>query len=303
MAVNLFRSLHGCSTIQEENYLTESFVLVLRRLLELEAGAALDLINAICNWPVGQELPSAEPVVVSTQVAVASGIVDVVLHSRNHIVYIEVKDGSGLGLNQLEYYWDRLQEDEAVWKRLVLLSRSRSTADATALAAHQFHNLCWFEVHAWLRAAQLADPVARHYAAQFVEYLENKNMALAAVGWEYIKGVPALINLSEMLLAAVDDGLPGIKRTVTSGWGWRGVFLEQTYYWGVRYALPTVVVFENNGGSSPTFKRDLDLEATHFFALTADEQLHLLRDFVRMAHAEAVKATAPSATGTAEPES
>ena len=300
MPVNLFQSLHGYSTIEEENYLTESFVLVLRRLLELEPAIAVRLLDDIAHWPTGAEIESSAGVVVETQVTVVEGRPDIVLRAPNRLVYVEVKDGSGLGTGQLEYYWQRLQEAAEPHKRLVLLSRTRGTAAETTLDSEQFHNLCWFEVHAWLRTAPLTDPVARHYADEFVEFLEMKNMALQRVGWEYISGVPALYNLTEMLVAAADDALPGVRRQLTSGWGWRGIGLRQAYYCGIRYARPTVLVFENNSGTNPTYKRDLDLEATHFFALTADEQMHLLKDFLRQAYGDSPEVAAEQASDQQE---
>ena len=77
-----------------------------------------------------------------------------------------------------------------------------------------------------------------------------------------------LINLLEV---AILEAAPEVKLRKTGGSLWLGFRLDDEYYCGIRYAEPLVVVFENNQGSDPTCKRDLELEQEHFFSLSQAE--------------------------------
>lgn len=66
----------------------------------------------------------------------------------------------------------------------------------------------------------------------------------------------------------------------------RGFYPNNAYFFGVRFNHPQTVVFENNLGTNPTAKHDLDLETTYFFALTKDKQFELLADFLKQANIE-----------------
>ena len=69
------------------------------------------------------------------------------------------------------------------------------------------------------------------------------------------------------------------------GASWAGYYVEEIFI-GFRYASPLMIVFENNTGNNPTFKRDLYLEKVHFFSLSAGEQLECLIDFMQKSFEE-----------------
>jgi len=171
-----------------------------------------------------------------------------------------------------------------------LLTRSRLSAIETKLTAGQYHHVCWYEVYNWLAESQIDDPVCRYFGDSLMVFLEGKRMSMKKVTWEYMAGVPSMMNLTEMLETAITEASPGTPCTRTSGWTWRGFRLQNGLWCGMRYHLRLLLVMENNGGNTPTFKRDLDLEKARFFALTKDEQFELLVGFVRQAYAEAPNA-------------
>ena len=73
-------------------------------------------------------------------------------------------------------------------------------------------------------------------------------------------------------------------------------------FFGMRFDHPSLIVFENNQGTNPTAKCELDLEATHFFALTKDEQFELLVNFLKRVKVEVPKGNS-TATGLSDNDS
>lgn len=69
------------------------------------------------------------------------------------------------------------------------------------------------------------------------------------------------------------------------GASWAGFTVEGIFI-GFRYASPLVIVFENDMGNKPTFKRELNLEKAHFFSLSSGEQLECLIKFLRKSFEE-----------------
>lgn len=59
--------------------------------------------------------------------------------------------------------------------------------------------------------------------------------------------------------------------------------LDGDFFYGVRLAQPLLEVFENDLGTSPTYKRDFALEGVDFFSISIDEQFEGLVEFLRQA--------------------
>jgi len=101
------------------------------------------------------------------------------------------------------------------------------------------------------------------------------------VTWEYIKGLPAMINLSNMLGIAISEVSPEKSLRKTVGANWSGYYLDGNYFIGFRFNDPLVIVIEDNNGTNPSCKKDLMLEDIYFFSLSAGEQLESLISFIK----------------------
>ena len=106
-------------------------------------------------------------------------------------------------------------------------------------------------------------------------------MSMKQVGWEYITGVPALLALTDMMEAAITVVMPNAGRKRTAGWSWRGFYLDEVYFFGVRSAEPMLVVFEDDREKNPNFKQRLDLAPAHFFSLGKDKQFECIGAFLK----------------------
>lgn len=284
MVKNIFSTLSKYAFRQEENFLTESLVYILSLILERENVIGLSILAKLCGVRFATWLDNASTISITTQYSVDEGRPDIVIQvGPDKVVFIEVKHDSSLGQDQLERYYAHLENSSPQKKQLVLLTRSRHSVLETTLDQEQFHHVCWYEISGWLSEAEYQNETSQFLVQQFLDFLKEKEMSMEKITWEYIEGVPAMVNLANMLGTAITETLPEEKITRTAGWNWIGYYVgeETDLFVGVRYRAPLKVVIENDRGNDPTFQRELSLQKAYFFSLNAGEQLQCLIDFIR----------------------
>jgi hypothetical protein len=280
--MNIFKDLSKYGSSEEENYLTESFVYLLRLLFAEQPRVGFDLLNKLLNFPILEHIQTPALPIFATQEMVEGGIPDIAITLNSDLLaYIEIKHDAPLGSGQLEYYKGLLEKSGTPHQVLVLLTRSKQSSNETTLPADQYTHICWYEVHAWLQDLLGLDSVVDHFIEDFLVFLEEKKMSLQRVGWEYEKGVSSLLDLTTMLEAALTEVFTDSLVAKAAGWYWRGFKLKSIYYVGVRFSEPNVIAFDDSYSSNPTFKRELDLEEKHFFSLKSGEQFECILAFLR----------------------
>ncbi len=280
MTSNIFSILSRYAFRQEENYLTEALVYLLNTILEKEEQIGLVILTNLCGEKTAAWISESEVISIATQFSTEGGIPDIVINAGDEkMVLVEVKHDSSLGEGQLESYYAYLEKLKTDDKQLVLLTRSRHSIQETNLDQELFHHVCWYEISGWLSEADFQDEVVKYLVEQFLDFLKEKEMSMEKITWEYIQGVPAMLNLVTMIGTAISEVFPESSTKKTVGASWAGYYVEGIFI-GFRYASPLLIVFENDTGNNPTFKRDLHLEKVHFFSLTAGDQLECLIDFV-----------------------
>lgn len=277
MTNNIFSTL-GRYSGSVENLLTESFVYLLNEVLAREPEQGKILLQRV----IGKEdnlFTNDFGITVTTQLSLEEGRPDICIRTNpSSIFFIEVKHNSPLHKNQLENYYDELLKSGKSQYKLILLTRSKQTAIQTTLARNKFRHICWYEIYNWLSSIQSTNEIINYFIHDFLEFLEDKAMNLVKVEWEYPSGVKSLINLINMLQAAIEE-VTDIKLKRTGGWFWRGYYINSVFC-GVRYDRPNIIVFENNMGTNPTFKAELNIEKEHFLAFSKEEQFECLVKFV-----------------------
>ncbi|MCB9444200.1 MAG: hypothetical protein H6669_08190 [Ardenticatenaceae bacterium] len=101
---------------------------------------------------------------------------------------------------------------------------------------------------------------------------------------EYTKGIPAMLNLVNMIGKAISEAIPDVKVKRTGGWSWRGYYFDDSLWCGVRYERPLIIEFQNDRGYDPTYRKTLNLNDNHFFSLTQGEQFESLIKFLQQAY-------------------
>jgi hypothetical protein len=287
--MNIFKKLGKYGSREEENYLTESFVYTLHLLCDRAPSLGLDVLEKLLGLSFEQVLKSPAPPEFITQEKVEDGFPDVTIRfGTDLLAYIEIKHDAPLHEGQLEYYKRMLSQSDADTQSLVLLTRSKQNANETTLPDDEYHHVCWYEVHSWLRECLGSDEVVDHVIHEFLEFLEEKKMSHQKVGWEYDNGVNALVDLTTMMEAAVDVVFKEKMLKKTAGWSWRGFYLDNQYFFGVRFDKQTTVVFEDKVGTNPDFKKDFSFDGEHFFSLDAGAQFESLVKFLNQCKEELV---------------
>lgn len=280
---NVFAALARYADRAGENYLTEAFAVVLREVARIDPVAGARLASRILGLPDGAVRPDL-PVTIGTQEIGEEGRPDLVIRQAGRLVgFVEVKDDADLHAGQLEGYRRDLDRQPEPLRALALLSRSKAVPTTTTLPSGLYERVSWYEVHEWLDELGGPDTPLGYLAQGLCAFLKQKGMAMDRVSWEYMRGVPAMMALTQLLEGALPEALPGIPWKRTAGWTWRGLMLgrEYGYFTGIRYDAPLVLVFEDNKGWKPVYTRALDLERSHFFALPQGEQLEVLVSFLR----------------------
>ena len=295
MDENIFSALAKYSSKEGENYLTEAFVFLLTHLLEKERNTVVKILGRLCVKDEGFCFDPEQIIIISTQKTTEEGRPDIEILAPNTRIYIEVKYDAPLGYRQIERYRKALEAYSEKNKLIVLLTRFAIELEG---GAEPDKHVRWFEVYNWLAEAEVEDPVSEYLVRGFMDFMEEKQMSIQKVGWEYINGVPALINLMNMIQVAMESlSLPIYQKT--AGWDWKGFYiLDGDHFCGIYYERPLTVVFEiqHKGKydsevlAEPRYPAEetqrailflLDLESTHFFSLNKDEQLELITTFLR----------------------
>jgi len=304
---DFFSALAKYGSGEDENYLTESFALVINALLQQEPQIGVEILSRLCVNENEFSFDLDEDISIATQEPTPQGIPDIKVSSPNKLIYVEVKDYSRVDPNQLKHYRTDLESSNATIKRLILLTRF--PVDFSEHRGIPDRRISWFEVYNWFADVRqrAQDPVSVYLIESFMSFLEVKRMSIEKVGWEYIDGVPAFNNLINMIESAIKDAKIPLHKNLprATAWAWKGFWLEEKKFWcGIYYSAPSVVVFKAFN------KEDLDvgrvklpsypvkealrslwfqlrLEDVHFFSLDKDRQLQEITKFIKTSYSEA----------------
>jgi hypothetical protein len=304
--------LHHWASLHE-NFITDAFSHVLKRLLNDDERAGIEVLQFLTNErfpPVG----ITTPIIVRTQVTLARGRPDIVISRLNHLVYVETKVESGLGDRQLERYLEQLEES-TLPDATTLVVLSRYPVKVPAPIKKRVISKRWYQVaHVLtdiLKREAIKNPVNKFLIEQLIGFFEARNITMGQVGAEMLVGLKAF----DSLLSMVSEAILSQKMTTkdTFGRAWSGYYFDKPkkdFFFGVWHDRSNVLVFEthkfpvvNDADRRLGFGRMksasyapnkkawvnelvLDCEEVNFFALTRAEQLHRVELFL----AESLKA-------------
>jgi hypothetical protein len=279
---NLFSSLNKYLVRQDENFLTEGLTYVLDILVSREPQAGNEILRLICSEKIDIDSTTLS---ITTQETMETGRPDLVISQGNDFTFfIEIKHDSTIGFTQLERYFEKLAIRTGKEKRLILITRSKHSLRETQLDRKNFSHLCWYQISGWLSELKLEDQVSKFTVDQFLNFLEEKEMTSERVGWDYIRGIPSLVHLSNMLETALTEAFPEEEIRRSAGWKEFGFYFgkEKDGWLGIEYT-DHLNVYVAKAGPKQWFDelfRPLNLEKSHFFALEAGEQLEMLIKFI-----------------------
>lgn len=302
---NLLLSLHKWASRHDENFLTETFVHLLRHLLQYDPTAAVNILRQLTSGALNLTAEDACLVNITTQVTTSEGRPDIEVRMQKHLVYVEVKAESGADHNQLQRYRSALEKSGFDNTTLILLTRYAMDLVDGEIVADAV--LRWYQIAEWLEHELGRETIRQHASVyvveQFLGFLEGRNVTMEPVSWEFIRGVQSLRRLMEMLdevLGSVKDSYELLSQ-FTSAWVWIGYLIgskPEQYFIGIHYDRPHVLVFstadikidesvrEGLGVDQMLYGtwiiRELDLssEEVHFFARPSASQLQCVKRFL-----------------------
>lgn len=302
---NIFSILSKYNSANNENYLTESLAFILENLLSKDRSCGVEFLNRLCMRDGESNFNNDEVISISTQESTEKGRPDIKISSPDKLIYIEIKGDSILSPLQLERYREVLDSKREKFKQLILLTRF--LIDFNEHEEKPDKHIRWFEVYDWLTNCAVKDPVNKYLIDAFKSFLEVKQLSINKVSWEYINGVPALLNLLNMIQTAIEKLHYRIYRSTASArYHELGFYIENNEMWcGIIYDEALVVVFwldSKTFNSKPASKFDypieeagngirfcLKLEDKHFFSLDKDSQFEELSNFIKACKLEAEK--------------
>jgi len=290
---NLFIPLHVLASRQDENFLTEIFIFLLRYFVEHEQISAISLLNNISGGLLKLSHNELGSVNISTRSKTAKGIPDIEIRTREFLLFIEVKVDSDFRCKQLERYKSVLKAS-GLESALITLTRYHyklHKADLNPDYSFRWHNLA-----DWLKGLNLVKPISNFITKQFLILLKNRGIIMETINWQLMDGVRSLKNLVDM----IEEALSALKIPInqrTGAWGWIGYYIEdKKYFVGIYFDKPHLVILNTEvalidnlpdepdiGKFVGRWQNELDLssESVFFFARTKASQLACLEEFIK----------------------
>jgi len=292
---NLLFNLHRLAIGQDEDFVTESFVHLLRNLLINEKRAFINIFRKITKNSLNLTVEELDNLKIRSQVLTDEGVPDIELCSNEHRVFIEVKVESGFGKGQLEGYKKILNEDyrhpntclTVLTKYPVSMSQTNRVYDVA---------IRWVQISEWLEELVLQDKVTSFLCDQFIDFLKARGMGMNAISWELINGLNSFRSLIVMLgevLAANN-----IDHAKSVGYDYYGYYLDsQNFFIGLYYETPHLLTFVTAGTfqlnktediqlgriENNRWRSDLDLqsEENYFFSRSKVNQMECIDQFLK----------------------
>jgi hypothetical protein len=178
---NLFAALYRWVEKHDENYLSESLALVIRRLLLHSPGPGSNLVSLITEGKIRVDSAEASRATVLAQrYTQTHGIPDIWIALPSADVAIEVKVDAPLGRDQLAAYRQELDHQGKPNRCLVFLSRLPAGDEASQADV----SIRWFQLAEALSnfiGGTKVDPVTEYLVSQFLDYLKFRMLALSPV--------------------------------------------------------------------------------------------------------------------------
>ena len=291
---NLLFNLHRLAIGQDEDFVTESFVHLLRNLLTSQKAAFLEILNKITKG-LNLSIEDLDDLSISSQVLTDEGIPDIELSSNKHRIFIEVKVESGFGKGQLARYKSILKEDYR-YPNTCLTVLTKYPVSASQASEVCDIDVRWVQIADWLEGLVLQDRITSFLLDQFIEFLKARGMGMEAISWELINGLNSFRSLMVMLgevLAANN-----LDHAKSVGYDFYGYYLNSRNFWiGLYYETPHLLTFETAGSFtlkktediqigkivSNRWRSDLDLqsEENYFFSRSKVNQMECINQFLR----------------------
>lgn len=287
---NSLISFHGLCKRQDENFVTESFVHLLKMIIDIEPHSAVPLLKYITNGNWEGDNHAASLVEINTQVAIDAGRPDIEIKDAKHLIFIEVKVESDFGETQIERYSSYLGEVKDKKTAFITLTKYpvRNVLEVDG-------SVRWYDMHSMLLNIKTESDVLLYIINQFINFMLYRGLFMDSVTWEMPSGVKSFKNLMGMIGENLSNTNYRCKKAVA--WEWVGFYIDDSKYWvGIILDNPNIILFHTESlvmvdnlkvdkgvvfNSRWENRIDLSGENEHFFARSKVSQMSLIEDFLK----------------------
>ena len=295
---NLLFNLHRYSHRQDENFITESFVHLLVHLIESEPTKGITLLDKLSSNKLRWSKKESKRISILSQIKTDEGIPDIEIHSRDKLMYIEVKVESDFSHNQIKRYKNVLKKSDYAKTHLTVLTRYPYAGSSEAKMPDS--SFRWHHVVDWLDklVEDIDNDVSHFIINQFVNFLKMRGIAMEKVSWELVNGLKSFNNLMDMIGEAITANKYKIDLRHGSQ-DWRGYYIvSKRYTVGIYFEdlhyIQIDCSFKAKGTKKTNFEMggmevdgawynclDLESEDVHFFARSKGSQVQCLEKFIK----------------------
>jgi hypothetical protein len=297
---------------QRENFLSETFVFVMRKLLNSHNDQSQQFVRELLKAICAVDFYEDEHISLTREEKVTGGRIDIKIETPTKLIYIENKIESSVNLDQIEKYKSVLGKQKTKNTKIILITKY-SIEDRLRKVVDNW--LMWDDIHKLIR--NLRETGEKHLpetdsflVEHLFNYLKEDDMTIEKVSSAFVEGITSMINLLAQIRFVLDEG--GYKIEARSaGEQFNGFYIKVDrdssfrewigiFYYD-NYGKPSVdgIVFELSGLENPetVCKRRFQIESdakrfntasllfnfedTEFFMLEKHEQLSKLREFVQ----------------------
>lgn len=300
---NVLIQLHNLCGKQDENFITESFVNLLRLLRDYDSINASLILKKITNNLLYTDDSNISKVDINTQITIDSGRPDIEIRFGDYIIFIEVKVKSDFGSTQLDRYNKYLKNINHKKTSLITITKDPFKNGSNSIKPTNL--VRWHEIHSWFIELHTKNKIVSYNINQFVEFMVHRGLSMDYVKWEMTEGLKSFKNLMDMIGESLSSLQFRFKTAVA--WEWYGYYIDESKYWiGTVFDKPHIILFhtESFGNADNTNvdvgviansrwenRLDLSSEDTHFFACSKESQISLIDDFVKKSINYATKIT------------
>jgi hypothetical protein len=186
---NIFVDLNRWAFRQNENFITEALVYLLKFLLHEEPYIASKLLYNFTDGFLSLKQEDTINVKVKTQTVIDEGKPDIEIIFNDYLIYIEAKVNSGLSKNQLSGYKSALEKSGIKNTQLIFLSRYPLNSSENGIPDKVIR---WYQIADWLKSIlrqYKPTEISQFLIRQFIGLLDDQNMVLSKVRSEISSGL------------------------------------------------------------------------------------------------------------------
>lgn len=230
---SIFSKLLRARINSDEDYLTVCFAELLKLWNESDSNSLREFIQCLTGNNIRIEGKLIE---ITTQKMLENfGTPDIWIRFSDSLILMENKWLSPPNASQIARYYDFLKqrrEKIQLLKTSLVFVSPRHYGKPWIQWKEPDNEITWIEISGMLKESINKLSIKKlsaltFYKSEFIKFLEDHNMSEKPISWQYMEGVPALLNLLEMIwnvLSELKEDGKVTEISISHGQNWAGCY-------------------------------------------------------------------------------